>query len=173
EYLEPEDLARIRPRHRRRDAHVHVRHEEAREDERVADEEDPHHRLAPRHVEGLLVGRPVRDDAAPAFGSFPTDRGHPVLRHRSHLPARRPSAERAHVDNSNQKSPSQTSSRKCQYVVQSSTLIASRLVTTALLVSAPSIRSAARASTISPPTRCRPCTAVNRMKNEYAGLSTV
>src|SRR5690606_30143070 len=139
---------------------------------RVADQENPHHRLAPRHVEGLLVGRPIRDDAAPAFGRLIlSDCAHPVLRHRSLSPRRRlgrarPGDSHAHVDNSSQNSPSQTSSRKCQYVVHSSTLVASLLTTTALPVSARHIRRAARPSTSSPPARCRPCTAVSRMKNE-------
>ena len=40
------------------------------EDERVAEQEDPHHRLAPRHaLEGALVRRPVGDDALPAPGA--------------------------------------------------------------------------------------------------------
>src|SRR6266498_3297396 len=45
-----EDLARVGPGHGRRTSHRHVRDEEAAEDEGIADEENPHHRLAPWDV---------------------------------------------------------------------------------------------------------------------------
>jgi len=52
-----------RPRFGRRHAHRHVRNQEGAEDEGVADEEHPHHRLAPGHVlECALIGRPVGND---------------------------------------------------------------------------------------------------------------
>ena len=67
EEVQREDLARVRPWHRRRRARGHVGDQEAAEDEGVAEQEDPHHRLLPGHLlEGALVGGPVGDDAAPA-----------------------------------------------------------------------------------------------------------
>src|SRR5262249_36803877 len=44
----------------------HIGQQKTAEDEGVAQEEDPHHGLAPRHIlERALVGGPVGDDAPP------------------------------------------------------------------------------------------------------------
>ncbi len=68
EQVQREHHAGIRPRHGRRAPHRHVGDQEAAEDEGVADEEDPHHRLAPGHaLEGALVRREVGDDASRPF----------------------------------------------------------------------------------------------------------
>src|SRR6266850_1653111 len=40
---------------------------ETGEHEGIAEEEDPHHRLAPGDRKGLLIGRPVGDDSRQAF----------------------------------------------------------------------------------------------------------
>ena len=40
-------------------AHGHVAGEKYTEDKRIAEQEDPHHQLAPGHVECLLVGGPI------------------------------------------------------------------------------------------------------------------
>src|SRR5436853_112118 len=61
-----DDLARIRPGHGGGYSYIHVRSEETGEDESIAEQEDPHHRLAPGHREGLFIGRPVGDDSRQA-----------------------------------------------------------------------------------------------------------
>src|SRR5437588_5022304 len=66
--IEGEDLARIRPGHGGGYSYIHVRSEETGEDEGIAEQEDPHHRLAPGDRERLLVPRPVGDDSRQACG---------------------------------------------------------------------------------------------------------
>src|SRR3989440_7758645 len=65
--VEGEDLARIRPGHGGGYSYIHVRSEETGEDEGIAEQEDPHHRLAPGDRERLLVPRPVGDDSRQAW----------------------------------------------------------------------------------------------------------
>ena len=64
--IQSENLTGIGPRHRGGYSYIHVRSEEAGEDEGIAEQEDPHHRLAPVDLERLLVRGPIRDDAREA-----------------------------------------------------------------------------------------------------------
>jgi hypothetical protein len=41
---------------------MHVANEKAAEDKRIAQQKNPHHCLAPRHLEGLLIVRPILND---------------------------------------------------------------------------------------------------------------
>ena len=63
---EGENLADGRPGVSGRQPYIHVAGEEDAENEGVAEQEYPHHQLAPGHVEGLLVGAPVPDHAGNA-----------------------------------------------------------------------------------------------------------
>ena len=55
ECIKRENFDWVRPRVGRRDTHRHVADEETTEDEGIAEQEDPHHGLAPGHAKHLLV----------------------------------------------------------------------------------------------------------------------
>ena len=82
EQRQGEDFAGIGPRHRGRYADVHVGREEACEDERVAEQKYPHHRLAPRDRKGFFVSGQVGNYSFDAGGNRDFTRAcYCILRH--------------------------------------------------------------------------------------------
>ena len=145
--------------------HRHVRNQERAEDERVAEEEDPHHRLAPGDVlERPLVRRPVGDDALHALGQRSASA---VLVERRLRHVARSSLVDGYCSSTANKT-AQTRSR-----------IVPVHACTAPRSSGPCRRSTPRstlavvlAQTHRPPSRCKPCNGgEQRRRTRYAGLA--
>ena len=124
EQCQREHFARIGPRISRGHPHTHVTNQKAAENEGVADEEDPHHQLAPRHMEGLFLVRPVLHDALKVPGFYRLFTHGFVLGSKSKTGSKSTSGKKSknQVYERSANNTSQTNRRKCQYTAHSSTL---------------------------------------------------